>query len=895
MIISNLINQSFSAALFGRSPRRTRYSTVVLVAAMALVAITELLTPAGFAHGMLYVAVVLFSMLAGSRRLVIAVTALAVILTLVGLPLSPPAPPDFPIVFIYGNRLVSAALIITTGLMVLAVLRHFAGRQQAEHAWSQAESALAESDRMLQMASDIAGVGGWSVRLDEGRVHWTDEVARIHGRTPGYRPGVDEGIDHYAPEFRDRIRKAYEACIGEGTPFDEEVQIIDTSGRRVWVRTMGHPLRDDHDDIVGAHGAFMSIDRSKRLAQRLTTTLESITDGFFLLDPQWRFTFLNQRGEQLLERRSDDLLGQSVWQEFPDAVGSLFESSYRRAMKEGVTVTFEAHYAPLGRWFDVHAYPSHEGLAVYFQDITLRRESEARLRLLQTAIDRINDVVLITEAEPIDAPGPRIVYVNDAFERTTGYTADEVIGRSPRLLQGPESDREPLDRIRAALESRAPIRVELLNYRKSGKPFQVEIDIVPVNDSEGSTTHFVAVQRDITERRAMEQQLHQSQRLEAIGQLTGGIAHDFNNLLTVILGNANLLREQLDSENNSAELVSMVAAAAQRGADLTQQLLAFARRQTLEPRVVDISALIADMSSLLRHSLGDDVEIDLNLETGSCTALIDKSQLESALLNLGLNARDAMPEGGRLKIATALTQIDNRQAHTLDLEPGQYVVLHVADTGHGIEPGQIGHVFEPFYTTKEQGKGTGLGLSMVYGFVKQSRGHIEVHSTPGEGTRFEMFLPWTSGPVASGDPDEQSISDVHPAGSGTILLVEDNELVREFARRELARLGYRVLEADCGPAALAVLERDRDVDLLFTDVVMPGGMSGKQLADHAVELRPGLKVLYTSGYAENAIVHEGRLDPGVYLLAKPYRPSELARSVRNLLCGQDDGSAGKYQ
>ncbi len=851
--------------------------------ATAIVAVTDLFAPAGFAHGILYVAVVLFSMLSGSRRLVVAVTVVAALLTLTGLPLSPSAPPDFPPQYIYGNRLVSMALIVTTGVMVLAVLHHLAGRQKAEHGWSRAESALAESDRMLQMASDIAGVGGWSVRLDEGRLHWTSEVAHLHGREPGFCPRVDDGINYYAPEYRERIRDVYERCIHEGLPFDEEVQIIDTAGRRIWVRTMGHPLRDESGKIVGAHGAFMSVDRSKRLAQRLTTTLESITDGFFLLDPEWRFTFLNQRGEQMLERTANDLLGKSVWEEFPEAIGSLFESNYRHAMEHGVSVVFEACYPPLARWFEVHAYPSHEGLAVYFQDITKRHESEARLRLLQTAIDRINDVVLITEAEPIDNPGPRIVYVNEAFERITGYSADEVLDRSPRLLQGPDSEREPLDRIRVALESKEAVRVELLNYRKNGEPFQVEIDIVPVNDSDGCTTHFVAVQRDITDRLAMEEQLRQSQRLEAVGQLTGGIAHDFNNLLTVILGNTDLLRERIPDDSQDAALAGMVAEAAQRGADLTQQLLAFARRQALEPCVIDVNRLIMGMTALLEHSLGEDIEIILKLHSGACRAIADKGQLESAVLNLCLNARDAMPGGGRLEIATSTTELTEERARTLELAPGRYVALSVTDTGMGMDPEQISRVFEPFYTTKEQGKGTGLGLSMVYGFVKQTHGHIEVHSTPGGGTRFEILLPWTQESVADRDANDQATSDAAQPDSGTILLVEDDELVRSFAREQLTALSYRVLEANCGPAALSTLEQDIDIDLLFTDVVMPGGMSGKQLADRAVERRPNLKVLYTSGYAEDAIVHEGRVDPDVELLEKPYRPSELARRVRGVL------------
>jgi PAS domain S-box-containing protein len=878
---SGYIKRLFASPLIGRSDLRTRITSAILLVSMAIIFLADMITPAGFAHGVLYVAVVLFSMLAGSRRLVVAVTVVATLLVLAGLPLSAPAPAGFPALYVYGNRLVSVALIITTGVMVLAVLRHLSGRQRAEHGWSRAETALAESDRMLQMASDIAGVGGWSTRLDQGWVDWTDEVARIHGREPGFRPALDDGISYYAPEYRDLIRQRYERCIGDGTPFDEEVQIIDTAGRRVWVRTMGHALRDDQGRIIGAHGAFMNIDRSKRLAQRLTTTLQSITDGFFLLDPDWRFTFLNQRAEQLLERSADDLLGKSVWEEFSPAVGSPFETHYRQAMSEGVSVAFEAHYGPLGRWFEVHAYPSHEGLAVYFQDITQRHESEARLRLLQAAVERINDVVLITDAESVDEPGPRIVYVNNAFERQTGYTAEEVIGRSPRLLQGPATQRSELDRIRQALESDHPVRAQLTNYRKNGEPFQVEIDVVPVIGPEARTTHYVAVQRDITERLAMEEQLRQSQRLEAIGQLTGGIAHDFNNLLTVILGNTELLIERFDESGLDSELARMIASAAQHGANLTQQLLAFARRQALEPSVVDVNALIEHMSALLSRSLGDDIEIDLALDSETCLALVDRSQLESALLNLALNARDAMPCGGRLEIQTAIRETDEAQARALEIDAARHVVLSVTDSGEGIEPDQVGRVFEPFYTTKETGKGTGLGLSMVYGFVKQSRGHVRIESTPGTGTCIEMLLPSADGPAS--EDARITAPAAMEGGNETILLVEDDDLVRAFAREQLDQLGYRVMEAENGPAALAILEGNDHIDLLFTDVVMPGGMSGKALAEAAVKMRPDLRVLYTSGYAEDSIVHQGRLDPDVTLLAKPYRRDQLAGHIRAVL------------
>ena len=377
--------------------------------------------------------------------------------------------------------------------------------------------------------------------------------------------------------------------------------------------------------------------------------------------------------------------------------------------------------------------------------------------------------------------------------------------------------------------------------------------------------------------------LLQSQRMEAIGQLTGGVAHDFNNLLTVVLGNADLLAEMSADDPARRQLAEMIGAAAQRGAALTQQLLAFARKQPLDPSVVDVSQRVAALDSMLRRTLGEHIEIELVRAAGLWPAMVDPAQLENALLNLCLNARDAMPTGGKLTLETANAALDQRYADQHpDVAPGQYVMLAVSDTGVGIPPEHLARVFEPFFTTKEKGRGTGLGLAMVYGFAKQSAGHVGVYSEPGHGTTIKLYLPRAQGArPAPVDPKAQE-----PAirgGTESVLVVEDDEPVRQLACLELRALGYRVLEAPNGADALRIVESDEPIELLFTDVVMPGGMSGRQLADAARQLRPGLRVLYTSGYTENAIVHHGRLDPGVMLLPKPYRRADLARAIRTAL------------
>ncbi|MGF1626659.1 MAG: ATP-binding protein [Alphaproteobacteria bacterium] len=380
----------------------------------------------------------------------------------------------------------------------------------------------------------------------------------------------------------------------------------------------------------------------------------------------------------------------------------------------------------------------------------------------------------------------------------------------------------------------------------------------------------------------LNQRLRQSQKLEAVGQLTGGVAHDFNNLLTVILGNAETLADSLTDNQRLRTLAEVTAKAAERGAELISRLLAFSRRQPLDPQAIDVNQQIADFSRLLPRALGEHVEIEVTCAPGLWLAMIDPGQLENALLNLCINARDAMPTGGRLTIETANVDLDHAYARQQpDVEPGQYVMIAVSDTGAGMDATTIERAFEPFFTTKEVGKGSGLGLSMVYGFVKQSLGHVRIYSEVGQGTTVRLYLP-----RADADADGEAKAADEPAasrGHERILLVEDDELVREYVAGQLDGLGYVVVPVGTGPEAIEALRKADDFDLLFTDVVMPGGMSGRQLADLARELRPALPVLFTSGYTETAIVHHGRLDPGIQLLQKPYRRQDLAAKVRSVL------------
>ena len=456
--------------------------------------------------------------------------------------------------------------------------------------------------------------------------------------------------------------------------------------------------------------------------------------------------------------------------------------------------------------------------------------------------------------------------MSDVFhgDGVTPMTADEV--PSARVLRGEKF--EELEMI--------------VRPHSGGSPRHLMISGRPMRDGQGNISGAVLVYHDATASRETERQLHQSQKLDAIGKLTGGVAHDFNNMLTVISGNTETLVASLKQQPELQRVARLIDDAAERCAELIQHLLAFARRQPLQPRNVEINGAIADIAKLLRPTLGEQIQIETVLEPGPMTSHIDPSRLTNAVLNMAINARDAMPNGGKLLLETHRVALDEAYAQAnAEVKPGPYVMLAVSDTGTGMSAETQQKAFEPFFTTKEVGKGSGLGLSMVYGFVKQSGGHIKIYSEQGHGTTIKLYLP----------PGE-GMTEVAPAaapqaegGAETIFVVEDDMLVRNFVTAQLQSLGYKTIAAADSRAALQLIEAGQSFDLLFTDVVIPGGMSGRELADEVARLRPGVKVLYTSGYTDNAIVHHGKLDDGVMLLTKPYRRNRLAEMIRKALGG----------
>ena len=488
------------------------------------------------------------------------------------------------------------------------------------------------------------------------------------------------------------------------------------------------------------------------------------------------------------------------------------------------------------------------------------RESVTRLTaVVETAVDG----VILFDAQA------RILLFNPACERLFGYRADEVMNRDiGMLMERPSSTRH----------ARRLATGEAAGLRKDGSTFPMDLSVGQAwQDGE---LIYVGIVHDLTRRKLTEQQLQQAQKMETVGQLSGGIAHDFNNLLTVIIGNAELLSEQLKTRPDLRQFADDICESGERGAELTQRLLAFSRRQLLQPQVINCRELLESMLKLFKRTMRENIEIKTAFGPGTIQTFADRAQLESAVLNLALNAQDAMPTGGHLTLSTELAAIDDdyRAMHP-EVASGSYVLISVTDDGEGMTPEVIEHAFEPFFTTKEVGKGSGLGLSMVYGFAKQSDGHVAIYSEQGLGTTVRIYLPRAGAGQSGADVPESD--DTAPRGHETILIAEDDPFVRSSVILRVEALGYRVVAAVNGKEALQRLRTDPGIDMLFTDIIMPGDMSGWELADQARQVRPGLPVLFTSGYALETLVEQGRAQAQAVVLTKPYRKAELAQRLRD--------------
>jgi PAS domain S-box-containing protein len=624
--------------------------------------------------------------------------------------------------------------------------------------------------------------------------------------------------------------------------------------------------------------------------------VQSVTDyAIYMLDPAGLVTSWNAGARRFKGYEPEEIIGQHFSRFYTpeDREKDIPRIALETAEREGRFETEGWRVRKDGThfWANVVIDPIRDpagnlvGFAKVTRDLTERksadeelRQSEERFRLLVQSVTDYAIYMLSTDG--------RVSSWNPGAERFKGYTADEIMGEHFSRFYTEEDRAAGIPEIALETAKReGRFEAEGWRVRKDGSRFWASVIIDPVRDEAGQLIGFAKVTRDLSEKRAVEEQLRQSQKMEAVGQLTGGLAHDFNNLLAGISGSLEMMQIRL-AQGRTAEMDRYFIAAqgaVKRAAALTHRLLAFSRRQTLDPKPTNVNRLLNGLEELVRRTVGPGIQVELVGAGGLWPTLVDPNQLENAILNLCINARDAMPGGGKLTVETANKWLDERAARQHDLPVGQYVSVCVTDTGIGMTPELIEKAFDPFFTTKPLGEGTGLGLSMIYGFARQSGGQVRVYSEVGQGTTMCLYLP-RHDEEAVADEDATLSARSVPAGDGEVVLIIDDEpTIRMLVAEVLAESGYAVIEAPDGPAGLKVLESNARIDLLITDVGLPGGMNGRQVADAARVNRPALKILFITGYAENAVVGRGRLEKGMFVLTKPFPMETFANRIREII------------
>ena len=752
---------------------------------------------------------------------------------------------------------------------------------------------IRDGESMIQAFFEAAPIG-MAVTGSDGSWRWTNRrLAEMLGYS-AEELGATSSLELTHPEDLAETREAIRRLLAhECTTSVLEKRLRAKDGSYTWLLATKTLLHDPGGteqfttyflDISEQKKRDAALRASEKQYRRL---FEAAQDGILILDAETgRVVDSNPFMSKLTGYARDELLGAHLWElgPFADAAASklafaeLQSHDYVRyedlplRARDGseIAVEFISNTYLVG------------GLKVIqcnVRDVSVRKRAEEKLRMRDRALEAVSQGIIITDSTEPDHP---IVYASPGFCRLTGYERDEILGRNCRFLQGATTDKEPILQLRRAIREGQPCAVEMLNFRKDGTPFWNSVAISPIKDDDGRVTNFVGVQTDVTARRVVESQLFQAQKMEAVGRLAGGIAHDFNNVLSVIMGYADLICTDLAPGEPLRADIEEIRTAALRAAELTRHLLAFSRQQVLETKVLSLNQLLSKMEKMLVRLLGADVDVTMLPASGLGNIRADPGQVEQVIMNLAVNARDAMLQGGKLTIETANVLLDEAYASSHhDVTPGGYVMLAVSDSGVGMDKQTLARIFEPFFTTKELGKGTGLGLATVFGIVKQNGGHIFVYSEPEQGSTFKLYFPLVGG-VADAELAPESEPE-GKGGAGTILLVEDEDQVRILARTILRRQGYVVLDAPNGGEAMLICEQHGgNIDLLMTDVVLPR-MSGRVLAERLAPLRPNMKVLYMSGYTDDAILHHGILDSGVAFLQKPFTATSIVRKIREVL------------
>jgi PAS domain S-box-containing protein len=860
-----------------------------LAFAMFLIFAVDISLPIGFNAAYLYAIAVIGAGLWRKQWIVLATTSLGVFLAIFAFFFKNETHDHIPTSLVLYNRIGSIVVITLTAMMVSV----FIARGEKLMALAQELAEAAEdreaSAQLVTAVKRIADIGMWSYDYSNPEVvDWSDEVAEIHGYPPGHKPSPQESLAGYDESDRDRIGTAIRDAASSGEPFMEEARMSLADGTRKVVLVMGKVMADAEGNPTRVNGVVQDVtlwrDAESALSaqrRRYAQLVRAMPFIIWTANANGEVDFVNEAMERYSGRSAEDLVGdgwasgvheddiERVWQQWAEAMesGGNYDTEFRIRSAEG-------EY----RWHRVSAQPESgvDGTVIRWWGCAIDVHALFALRERADEVARERDMILesITDGVYTLDKEWRFRYLNPAAEVLVNRTSEELVGKVV-WDEFPQEVAMPLYEIfHRAMENRT------VEYFTNDSPsLERQFDII-VSPSENGLTVFF---RDMTEIRRLNEQLAHAQRLESVGRLTGGIAHDFNNLLTVVIGGAEAIQGDPALSEESREMAGLVLEASQRGAELTHRLLAFARRQPLEPKSVDVTAQLMSVLPIIKRTIGEAVAVHTVFQRDLPLVTIDAGQLENALLNLAINARDAMPGGGTLTLEAETVVLGSTYATNHgEVAPGRYVVIAVTDTGTGIEPEVLPRLFDPFFTTKGLGEGSGLGLPMVWGFAKQSGGHVSVYSEVGEGTTFKLYLP-LAGDAASVEEDDAPQPHGPQVTSGIILLAEDDHLVQRFAADHLRAHGFEVIAASSGPEALVELEKLEHIDLLFTDVIMPGGMSGRDLAEAVLELRPETPVLYSSGYTENVIIHNGRLDAGVSLLQKPYSGAQLIARVTEVM------------
>jgi len=788
----------------------------------------------------------------------------------------------------------TAALAFVLGMMLRS-------RAVLEQLVAERTSQLRESEALLRIAGRTARFGGWSGDPVARQVVWSEQVALIHEKEPGFSPTMEECLGFCAPECRDRLKRAFDTCERDGTPYDEEVEIITARGRRRWIRTTGEAVRDRAGRIVRVQGAFQDITERRQAEQSLRASEEKMR-SIFRVAPTGigivrdrMLVDANPRVCEMTGYTRDELVGQSARMLYPTQEDFEFvgREKYRQIAERGSGQVETRWRRKDGTCIDIllastpiDLEDQSKGVIFAALDITERKRAEEELQKLAAIVKHSAELVNLA------AMDGQMIFLNEAGARLLGIEPAEAKCRNIMDIIPAELMELVQQELWPALQEGRTWQGEL-RYRnlKTGRLTDCQAMCFTINDAEtGKPVYAANISLDITERKRAEAereklqaQLLQAQKMESVGRLAGGVAHDFNNTLQAILGHAEMAMEQLDPAQPPYADLAEVRKAAERAAAVTRQLLAFARKQTAAPKLLDLNASVEGMLRMLRRLIGEDIDLAWLPGKGLGAVKMDPSQVDQILANLCVNARDAITGVGKVTIETrAVTFDDAYCARHAGFLPGDYVLLAVSDNGCGMDKHTLDNIFEPFFTTKDVRQGTGLGLATVYGIVKQNDGFINVYSEPGRGSTFKVYLPRHGG-TPEQLPGQADTAAPAARGHETILLVEDEPAILKVAAMMLQELGYTVLAAASPRESLRLAETHRGkIDLLMTDVVMPE-MNGLDLAKKLLGDHPDLKHIFVSGYTANVIAHHGVLEPGVHFVQKPFTMKELAQKVRQVL------------